>query len=121
MKKNNKKNLKRIHLDSFPIAGFGYWDGCEAFSELKNGTRLTLVREEDNEFDPYAVALYYKDFKLGYIPRDHNHDISKYLDMGIDNVYEVLITRVTADVHPENQVEVNLYIKNLNLGPTTRD
>ena len=73
-----------------------------------------LVREADNAFDPYAVAIYYEDFKLGFIPRGSNHDISKYLDMGLEDIFEVRITRVTPDVHPEQQVEVIVYIKNQN-------
>ena len=101
----------KVHLDNFHIAGFGYWDGCEAFEHLKIGSKLDLVRETDNPFDPYAVALYYEDFKLGFIPRGSNHDISKYLDMGLGAIYEVRITRITPDVPPEQQVEVVLYVK----------
>ena len=102
--------VKKVHLDNFHIAGFGFWNGCEAFEYLKIGTQLRLVREEDNKFDPYAVAIYYKDYKLGFIPRGSNHDISKYLDMGLGDIYEVRITRITPDVHPEQQVEVIVYI-----------
>ena len=101
----------KVHLDNFHIAGFGYWDGCEAFEHLKIGTRLDLVREADNPFDPYAVAIYYGEFKLGFIPRGSNHDISKYLDVGLGDIYEVRITRITPDVPPEQQVEVVLYVK----------
>ena len=88
------------------------WEGCEAFDQLKIGTKLELVREEDNAFDPYAVAIYYNDYKLGFIPRAHNHDISKYLDMGLHDIYEVRITRLTPDVQPEQQVEVIVNILN---------
>ena len=114
MKAQEQKPVKKVHLANFHIAGFGYWEGCEAFKHLKIGTKLHLVREEDNKFDPYAVAIYHEDFKLGYIPRGENHDISKYLDMGLGYIYEVRITRITPDVHPEQQVEVILYIKNQN-------
>ena len=106
------KELKKVHLSSFHIAGFGYWDGCEAFESLKIGTKLELVREDDNPFDPYAVAIYFGEYKLGFIPRGKNHDISKYLDMGLGDIYEVRITRITPDVHPEQQVEVIVYVKN---------
>lgn len=111
MKARENKTTKRVHLDNFHIAGFGYWDGCEAFEHLKIGGKLDLVRETDNPFDPYAVAIYYEDYKLGFIPRGSNHDISKYLDMGLEDIYEVRITRITPDVHPEQQVEVILYVK----------
>ena len=116
MRTKENKPIKKAHLTNFQIAGFGYWEGCEAFEHLKIGTKLELVREADNPFDPYAVAIYYEDYKLGYIPRGSNHDISKYLDMGLDDIYEVKITRITPDAHPENQVEVIVYIKNHDFG-----
>ena len=114
MRTKENKPVKKVHLANFHIAGFGYWEGCEVFEQLKIGTRLDLVREENNQFDPYAVAIYFGDYKLGFIPRGQNHDISKYLDMGIDNIYDVRITRITPDVHPEDQVEVIVYVKNQN-------
>ena len=67
MKAQDPQTLKRVHLADFHIAGFNFWDGCEAF---------------------------------------------KYLDMGLEDIYEVRITRVTPDVHPEQQVEVVVYVKN---------
>ena len=112
MKNREIKPIKKIHLTNFHIAGFGYWEGCEAFERLKIGTKLDLVREENNPFDPYAVAIYYGDYKLGFIPRGDNHDISKYMDMGLEDIYDVRITRLTPDAHPEQQVEVIVNIKN---------
>ena len=114
MKTKENKHVQKVHLANFHIAGFGYWEGCEAFKHLEIGTKLELVREEDNAFDPYAVAIYYGEYKLGFIPRGSNHDISKYLEMGLDDIYEVRITRITPDAHPESQVEVIVYIKNQN-------
>lgn len=114
MRTKEKKPVKKVHLDNFHIAGFGYWEGCEAFEHLKIGTQLELVREADNAFDPYAVAIYYGDYKLGFIPRGSNHDISKYLDMGLGDIYDVRITRITENAAPENQVEVIVNILNQN-------
>ena len=117
MRNREQKPVKNVHLANFHIAGFGYWDGCEAFEHLRIGTSLELVREADNPFDPYAVAIYYGDYKLGFIPRGSNHDICKYLDMGLDDIYDVRITRISPDVHPENQIEVIVKIKNQNQSP----
>ena len=114
MRNKENKPEKKVHLANFHIAGFGFWEGCEAFEHLKIGTKLNLVREADNAFDPYAVAIYYGEHKLGFIPRGQNHDISKYLDMGLDDIYDVRITRITPDVHPEDQVEVIVNILNQN-------
>ena len=84
---------------------------CEASENLKIGTKLQFEREADNKFDPYAVAIYYNDLKLGFIPRGENHDISKFLDMGWGDMYEARIHRITPDAHPEEQVEVIGYVK----------
>jgi len=96
---------------NFDIAGFSYWEGCLVFSELKIGTELTLVREEDNKFDPYAVAVYYKESKLGFIPRSANHEISKFVELVHSSLFEVRINRITPDAHTENQIGVIVYIK----------
>jgi len=103
--------MQRRHYATFDIAGFSYWDGCIVFNELKMGTVLTLVREEDNKFDPYAVAIYYKDSKLGFIPRGSNHEINKFLELGYAGLFEIRINRLTPDVHPEHQVGVIVYLK----------
>ena len=34
--------------------------------------------------------------------------------MGLDDIYEVRIQRISPDAHPENQIEVIVYIKNQN-------
>ena len=114
MRTKEEKTVKKVHLTNFNIAGFGYWEGCEVLEELHIGTRLELVREEDNKFDPYAVAIYYDDHKLGFIPRRSNHDISKYLDMGLEDIYEVRVTRISKKLHPDEQVEVIVNILNQN-------
>ena len=49
--------IEKRHLLTTHVAGFGFWDGAEVFEELRIGTVLRMVREEDNKFDPYAVAL----------------------------------------------------------------
>ncbi len=102
---------QRRHYINFDIAGFSYWDGCEVFNELKIGTELKILREEDNKFDPYAVAIYYGESKLGFVPRNANHDISKFLELGHAHLFEVRINRVSPDAHTENQIGVIVYIK----------
>ena len=102
---------QRRHYMNFDIAGFSYWDGCEVFNDLKIGTELTILREEDNKFDPYAVAIYYGESKLGYVPRNNNHEISKFLELGHAKLFEARINHVSPDAHTENQIGIIVYIK----------
>ena len=30
-----EREIKRVHQANFHVAGFSYWDGCEAFENLK--------------------------------------------------------------------------------------
>ena len=106
--------MERRHFINFDIAGFTYWNGTLVFQELAIGTELQLKREKDNKFDPYAVAIYYKDYKLGFIPRDKNLEISKLCEQGYANIFEVRINRISKDERPENQIGVIVYIKQRN-------
>lgn len=107
------KTISR-HLSNFNIAGFTYWDGCITLCELKVGTLLKLVREEENKFDPNAVAIYYKEYKLGFVPRDENELISKMLDLGYADAFELRVQRVSPESHPEKQISVVLFLKAAN-------
>ena len=105
---------RRKHYLHTHIAGFTFWEGCIAFECLKIGTSLKLVREADNRHDDEAVALYYEDMKLGYIPRLNNSTISKLMDMGYDDIFEVRVCSIDATASPEDQVKINIYIKQKN-------
>ena len=92
------------------IAGFKYWDGLEVFEHLRIGTPLHLVREKDNKYDPEAIAVYWKDTKLGFIPTDKNTDLSKFLDMGHGDIFKVRINRVNPEKEPYTPIGIVIKI-----------
>jgi hypothetical protein len=102
--------MERRHFTNFDIAGFSYYDGPIAFSELKIGTELQLVPEFNNPYDPKAVIIQYKEYKLGYVPRGENDHISKLLEMGY-NPFEVRIQRIDPTAKPEQQIGLVVYLK----------
>lgn len=106
-----QKKLIDRHFLNFEIAGFTYWDGCMALEELKVGTRLILAREEENKFDPYAVAIYYGDYKLGFVPRKVNQQLCQFIDLGYGDIFDARVQRVSPERHMEDQVGVVIYIK----------
>ena len=105
------QNTINKHIGSFYIAGFTFWDGCMAFSQLKVGKALKLVREEDNKFDPYAVAIYYEGYKLGFVPRGDNQLICQFLDLGYTDIFDARVQRISPDAHPEKQIGVVVFLK----------
>lgn len=105
----NNKQQNREYLAHFNIAGFTYWDGALAFNKLQPGVPLTMALEDDNKYDPEAVAIYYDTMKLGYVPRDRNTLIYKLLKTGINNLMTV-VQRVDGSEHPEQQVGVVVHL-----------
>ncbi len=105
----NTKIMKKRHFLHCRLAGFTYYEGPEVFEQLKIGTRLSLQYEKDNKFDPYAVAVYFGEAKLGFIPREHNHEISKFLEMGY-HLFETQIQRISREENPENQIQIVVYL-----------
>jgi hypothetical protein len=93
------------------IAGFTYYDGIDVIKDLEIGTHLTLVAEPENRFDPYAVALYCHETKLGFIPAGENKLISQLLQLGHTDLFEVRINRIALDAHPEKQIGVVVRIR----------
>ena len=70
------------HFLSCNVAAFTYCEGVEVFSQLKVGKKVRLVREDENPHDHKAVAIFFGDAHIGYIPRQQNETISKFLDLG---------------------------------------
>jgi hypothetical protein len=96
------------------IAGFTYYEGAIVFNRLTIGTPLRLVAEPDNHYDPHAIALYFEDCKLGFIPRSENRMLSIFFEQGYDNLFEAYVNRVAPDERPENQVGFIVYLKEKN-------
>ena len=104
--------MKKEHLAHFDIAGFTYYEGAIAFRKLKIGKKVRLQLEEENKFDARAVAIYYNEFKLGFVPRSENRILYKLLKTGLDQNLSVVIQRLDPTAYPENQVSVIVHLVN---------
>lgn len=102
--------MTRRHFTHFNIAGFTYYEGCIAFNELTTGLEAQLIAEENNIHDENAVAIYHKEYKLGFIPRDKNQAVAEILRTGAD-IFEARIQRISPELHTEEQVQVIVYTK----------
>lgn len=62
---NNFKTLREYDSSElFTITGNDFCDNHSCFTP---GTPYRLVKEPNNEFDPDAIAVYFKDEKIGYV------------------------------------------------------
>lgn len=102
--------MEKLHFLGFNLAGFSYYKGVIVFDELKIGSQLRLERELNNKYDPKAVAIYFGEHKLGYIPRNSNSEISKFCEQGYSNIFDVRINRISPTESPEEQIGVAVFI-----------
>ncbi|MRI62724.1 DNA-binding protein [Ornithobacterium rhinotracheale] len=98
------------HLANFHIAGFTYYQGAQCMRHLKIGTRVKLKYEKGNPYDARAIEIYYKDYKLGYVPRVENRIFYKLLIMGYSGIFDAVIQQVDPTAHPEGQVRVVVHL-----------
>ena len=50
--------------------------------DLKETVQLEMKREGKNEFDEFAIALWFQNTKVGYIPREKNEVPARLMDAG---------------------------------------
>lgn len=98
------------HITDFNVAGMRYWDGALVLDELKVGANLTMIVEENNPHDPDAVALYWKDAKIGYVPRDLNWLPALLLRFGHHDVLECRILKVNKEADTWKQLQAGIYV-----------
>lgn len=77
-----KFDPRNILLLQSNVAGFRYYRGQNVWPEIKPGDPVILKREPCNPHDRKAVALYWFNQKLGYVPRVDNSVIANLLDQG---------------------------------------
>lgn len=99
-------STKKEHLAHFNLAGATYYDLALCFQNLQIGTKLKAKLEAENKFDARAVAIYYEDKKLGFIPRNENRLFFKLLTIGYSDIFELMIQRIDATEDPENQLQI---------------
>jgi hypothetical protein len=70
---------RRELIQTSPVRGHRYYDGPDVISQLRPGDRLTLIAEPENPHDEFAVRVEWRGAKLGYLPRERNHQVSRML------------------------------------------
>lgn len=74
--------------------------GKKLLKKLKPGVELKLVREPDNKYDRWAIAVYTEeDEMLGYVTRYKNETIARLMDEGC--IFHAFI---------ENKKQVNYHV-----------
>ena len=97
---------RSVLIQESPIAGFQFHRGDAIWASLDVGEELALVRESTNTHDPDAVALYFHDEKLGYVPRGDNRAIAQMLDRG--ESLEARISKLLVEEDPWERIRITI-------------
>lgn len=108
------KQYSKIYLLQSFVRGFQYYNGPKLLNEMKEGDMLELVREPENKYDDCAVALHWNKKKIGFVPAEENHLLSKLLDAKAIDI-QAEITRLEPNAKTWENVSVALFLlKELN-------
>jgi len=77
-----ERDNSRLWLHDTRIAGSSHYAYDRIQSGIRRGDTLDLVRESENRYDTLAVELYWKGYKLGYLPRTDNTAVASLMDRG---------------------------------------
>ena len=102
------KQRNHMLIQVSPIAGFQYYRGDTVWPSLVVGEHLSLLRESNNEYDPDAVAVYFHNEQLGYVPRSENGTIAQMLDRG-ENL-EARIRQLLTEDDPWKRVRRGIFL-----------
>ena len=98
----------RVLVQSSPLAGFRYYAGEELWSQMREGDRLTLVREPDNPHDAKAVRIEWRGQKLGYLPRAENAAVAGAMDGG--EAVDARIAKLRRHRNPWQRVLIEVFV-----------
>lgn len=111
-----RKEVRMSHSEDYKvlyrffIAGVQYHDINSVIKHLKEETRLQLVAEPTNKYDPNAVRIEYvgdkKDTMLGYVPRQISSEISAAIELG--KSLECVITHINPKARPWEKCKVEI-------------
>ena len=77
-----RQSRRRLVLQESPLAGFQYHRASAIWPFLRVGEPLHLRREPSNPHDRHAVAVWFRNEHLGYIPRRENRTLAGLMDQG---------------------------------------
>jgi hypothetical protein len=64
------------------VAGTSFRKLDNVKDQLRETVELEVKRESQNEFDHFAIALWFQNTKIGYIPKDRNEVLARLMDAG---------------------------------------
>lgn len=107
---NSFINVQSIKIYDNYVKGLVHYNFNETGKQIKEGDELQLVRDAENTYDSFAIRVFYKEQKLGYIAAFENVVLANMMDKGVKlnafvshidlsrNIYEALAVEIHAEL-----------------------
>lgn len=102
------QSRRRLLLQESPLAGFQYHRAAAIWPFLREGEKLHLRREPGNPHDRYAVAVWFKNEHLGYVPMRENRTLAQLMDQGVR--LETTLIRLLDEENPWRKIRIRVEI-----------
>ena len=99
---------RKVYLLQCFVAGFRHYKGMEFLNEMEENDFIELRREHNNKHDEFAIALYWQQEKIGFVPAEHNNTIARLLDAEALPLLAT-ITHLNKRVKPWESVAIAIY------------
>ncbi|MCP3671442.1 MAG: HIRAN protein [Gammaproteobacteria bacterium] len=99
-------STKRILIQESPIAGIQYHRAEAVWPFLRTGETLHLKREPQNRYDRNAISVWFRNEKLGYVPRRENTTLAQMIDHR--QQLEGQIIRLAEDNNPWQRIRISV-------------
>lgn len=97
-------NMKPICIYDNYLKGTMYYQKAIQKIDFSASLAPKLVREPENKYDHFAIAVYVQDMKIGYLPAYENVVIAKMLDAGVE-------IQVFINIDQLEKIQKNDYIR----------
>lgn len=99
---------RKIYLLQTFVAGFRFYRGMQLLPYMQEGDLLELRRDPQNQHDSFAIALYWQQEMIGYLPAASNEVVARLMDA---NALPLVagITHLNKDAKPWENVAVAVY------------
>lgn len=105
---NKRNNVQQKSLEFYVKGIFYDSKRRNASKKVEVGDELIYEREPENEYDPFAIALYFKNEMIGYVPREYSKLLATEIDLN-DQKYNIKVIK-KEDNGDFYKVKVLLYV-----------
>lgn len=102
------KQYQKIYLLQCFVRGFQYYEGPKIINQINKSGLLEMVREPNNQFDSCAIALFFNNQKIGFIPMESNEILSVLLDTKLLNL-QAEITHIEPNAADWESIHIAIY------------